>query len=310
VYRWFESIPWDGRNTCKYKGFHELSTAERLTRSRPLTAKRGHVREAVQTPLLMPASSPIGPRGTSRREHNWRVIADPDDEATWPAGLRDYLLQLPLGGSSYTSDLHLDPEVEQRFRDILAGAKCRVYHCTRLLPHELEWVKAEGLIPLTQELIARRIRVLEEVGGMTDAIGAAARGQSDQAAYWRGSREGQVCLILGSRIFSAEPNGAAPLLQGWGGEAVYRNIAGDELTVSPGTPTIVVAAVDFNVEPRPLCFPDACNVFVGLLHELEGPWSDVHLHRGVPPEDILDIWQPGDRSYDRWFEGDHPRFHG
>jgi hypothetical protein len=229
-----------------------------------------------------------------------RVIVDPDDEPTWPAGLKEHLLSVPLDKSLYAPDQRVAPEAATRFLELLAGMKVRMYHCTRLLPHETDWVRADGLVPLTQELIARRVRAFADLYGVSETIRQAVHGQEAHAADESKYREGQVCLFLGSSNFD-DPSSIENLLGAWGGEAVYRNNSeafhgGDSMAF--GTPTVVVAAVDLSADPAPKCFPEACNVFLGRLRGLEQACADVFLRRAVPPEDILEVWQPGCPGYD------------
>jgi hypothetical protein len=229
------------------------------------------------------------------------VIVDPDDEATWPAGLKEHLLSLPLGDSPFAADQCIAPDSERYFNELLQGVKVRLYHCTRLLAHEVEWVRSEGLLPLTQELIARRVHAFADACGPRLTVQEAVQGQEAHAAEERRSREGQVCLILGSANFE-DPGATENLLGAWGGEAVYRNNSDafhGGASLAFGTPSIVIAAVDLVTDPAPMCFPDACKVFLGRLRRLERPCADVHLRRAVPPADILDVWHPGSSGYDR-----------
>src|SRR5215211_481668 len=51
----------------------------------------------------------------------------------------------------------------------LVGERLLAYHCTRLLAHEVEWVRREGLLPLSEDLVGRRIDTAREYGYVDDA---------------------------------------------------------------------------------------------------------------------------------------------
>jgi hypothetical protein len=53
-------------------------------------------------------------------------------------------------------------------------------------------------------------------------------------------------LIAGTAVFREDPDAAAPLLQAWGSEAVYRHAEDGPgaAAMRMGTPTIISAAVD------------------------------------------------------------------
>ena len=44
------------------------------------------------------------------------------------------------------------------------------------------------------------------------------------------------------------------------------------------------------------------NVFVGRLLDVEANYADVHYFTEVPPENVVEIWQPGHPEYDRHAE--------
>jgi hypothetical protein len=95
--------------------------------------------------------------------------------------------------------------------------KVLVYHCTRLLPHERDWIKAEGLLPLTAGLVERRIRAALAGGYLSGAehhellrLNVFARSEQD-------GRENQICVVAGRESFDDPYSGWESLLATWGG---------------------------------------------------------------------------------------------
>jgi hypothetical protein len=226
------------------------------------------------------------------------MIVDLDDEATWPEGIRRYVghQSRHVGGTvRHASDLRPYSTDGDTFLDLLDGRPIRLYHCTRLLPHELEWVQGEGLHPLTEALVRRRIDGARERDLINPVLQAALLRENVFAAGTSDGRQDQVCLIAGTAVFREDPHAAAPLLEAWGGEAIYRRAENGlgAAAMRLGTPTIISAAVDPGGAPRPRCFPGLPEVFIGRHMDMTGTGADVFLPRGVPAVDILDVWQPG-----------------
>ena len=79
----------------------------------------------------------------------WPVIAerdldDPEDDG------------ISAGDLTYC-DPEFSADAGRRLRDALAGHDLRSYHASRLLPHEIEWIRAEGLSLLSPELVERKL---------------------------------------------------------------------------------------------------------------------------------------------------------
>ena len=122
------------------------------------------------------------------------------------------------------------------------------------------------------------------------------------------AREDQVCLILSRRVFVEEVLGCESLLSIWGGEGIY--ITADDMWSELrelGRPAIVVAAIDLSSERgiKHVARAQVQKVFVGIELDLQLAIADVFYRTPVPPEDILDVWHPGDEEYDRF--SDLPR---
>jgi hypothetical protein len=70
------------------------------------------------------------------------------------------------------------------------------------------------------------------------------------------------------------------------------------LLKSLGRPTIVKAAIRVHADSNMhSCFPGLSNLLVGSYKGLNDVHGDVFHHESIPPQDVLEIWQPGDTSY-------------
>lgn len=234
---------------------------------------------------------------------------DVDDVTTWPCDVRAWVDSRATklrGSTTYTNDLRMDDE--DQLLAVVGSRLVRVCHCTRLLDREREVIRAQGLLPLSAELVDNRIRHAQENDEITeDERQAFASGHqfADLACHSRiRFTEGQVCFISSKQMFDRSPSNCEPLLSTWGGEAIYFPLKarhGERLR-SLGRPSIVVATIDFSVAPadRHRCYPSLAKCMVGKRLRLEDSYGDVHYRAPVPAEHIEAIWQPGDREYDRY----------
>lgn len=230
---------------------------------------------------------------------------DVDDRSSWPPRVTEAVGQWAeryRGTTKYTSDLALPLEAEGPFRDLLAGRLLRAYHCTRLLPHEVETVRTGGLRPLTAELIRDRIDAARTHGSISPTEASQLREAHVFATGEQRNRERQVCLILSKRVFRENPQGCEPLLTTWGGEGMYMSSRGAPLRDrfgDLGSPAVVIALLDLgrrNLEHS--VFPALHKVFVGAALGLAGVWADVFYRSAVLPEHLERILQPGDPDFE------------
>lgn len=234
-------------------------------------------------------------------------LVDIDDRTTWPRPLAaavDGLAEAVAGSTSFTSDLRLPFEGEAEFWKLLDGFLVLAYHCTRLLEHEVATVRAEGLRPLSQELVVHRLRAAVEAGDITLEMSERLKaGDYTSRADWRiAQREGQVCFVLSRQTFDNHALACDALLSTWGGEAIYMGEAKRHETYlrTLGRPTIVKAALDLRAGPlKHYTAPDLRKVFVGAALGLDDRGADVHYRDAVPPEHLLGFLHPGNPDYDR-----------
>jgi hypothetical protein len=208
------------------------------------------------------------------------------------------------GITPYVSDLPLPFELEDEFQHGLAGHLLRAYHATRLLPHEVEMIREQGLRLLTEELVLDRVDAAwrhsfvsdEEAEVLRSSHVFAHRGQA-----W--NRANQICLLLSTNSMENRGKGIQWLLRTWGGEAVQMSSGHEHLSERVnqlGNPAIVVADLDLNDGEKHALFPGLHKAFVGRMIGLEGIDADIFYRSPIPPDRIAAIWQPGDPEYDRY----------
>lgn len=151
--------------------------------------------------------------------------------------------------------------------------------------------------------MASRIRSACAAGRLTAAERDTLTSGSVFASGNAAGRPGQVCAVVGRTIFDDDPGAVDALLGLWGGEAIYWAHEGKALAVrlrAMGKPSVVVVNLRPAVTSRASFFaPSPAKLFVGHLLQLPGTCGDVHCYGPVMQEDIVEIWQPGHRDYDR-----------
>lgn len=227
-----------------------------------------------------------------------REPVDPDDPRTWPENVAERIAQLATsldGTAESVSDLDLHDE-EDLFRELLSGHLLRTYHCTRLLDHEVEMVREQGLRALDEDLLHDRFDAALARGYISEQNYAAFHDahvfNGDRSAS---QRQDRVCLILGrSHLESDWPYGVEPLLTTWGGEGLYMGAGALDLRPllkTLGRPSIIVATVDLSEPHRSIpVWPGVANVFVGTALHLEEPGADVIYPRSIPADQVEEVW--------------------
>ncbi|MGA9285801.1 MAG: hypothetical protein WBV85_10205 [Solirubrobacteraceae bacterium] len=227
---------------------------------------------------------------------------DVDNPETWPVEVVDWVrpeAERLRGSTIYTGDLDVSLELEDEFRQLLTRPLV-AYHCTRLLSHEAQAIRCEGLRMLSRQLVDERIARAEQSGDLDGPTASRLRAGNVYALNAQENRDSQVCLVLGRRTFDQPSNRAIPLLEAWGGEAVNGGPQDAETNPVIGRPSIVVAAIDLSVSWRVSpTFPALDKMFVAALLDLQDRTADVLFRAPIASSMVLDIWQPGDAEYDR-----------
>lgn len=233
---------------------------------------------------------------------------DLDDTGSWPADVRRHVLERATGlrgSTSYAGDLDIGLDGDTRFDEAMAGELLLAYHCTRLLPHEAEDIRRDGLRLLDQDLTVSRIQQAEQHGHLSPEQAEELLANTVFARHDTRGRLGQICAVVGRNGFNHDISGVWPLLNTWGGEAIYwaHDRKPSEIYLRQlGTPSIVVISLDLeqpSADRRHSFFPDLEKAFVGRVLNLDGVGSSAHYRAPVSPEHVLDIWQPGSDEYDR-----------
>lgn len=184
---------------------------------------------------------------------------------------------------------------------LLGGRPLRTYHATRLLSHEVESVRSDGLRALTPEHVEHRIADALAVGAIStveaDRLG-------DHTVYVKGingRRSDQVCALLGLIVFSEGSHGVRPLLSTWGGEALYWHANGETLARlrSLGAPSVVVLDLPLTAASWRMS-NEFGSALAGHLAGLLQCTADVFYYASVPASAVVSIWQPGAPDYDRF----------
>lgn len=228
---------------------------------------------------------------------------DPDEPGTWPAGLRAVIAQVVDGvkPGSYVDELDIGFD-DDYVLELFQGRPLRAYHATRLLPHEVDSVKRDGLRRLTEDHIERRIAGAVDVGAIdSEAAGFLLAHTVFVKKHAVENRKDQVCAIAGSNVFTEHPSGVRLLLSTWGGEGIYWCV-GDEMEArlrTLGRPSIVVLDLPLD-GAQWLMFPGLGAVLAACLGRLDSPGADVHYKGAVPASAVVDVWQPGMPGYDQF----------
>ncbi len=236
-------------------------------------------------------------------------LVDIDQPSTWPSDLRQLAEELAIGPRrrhETAGDLQFGDSVELHFAEMLGGHRLRAYHATRLFDHEVAAIRERGLLALSRELVDNRIDDAFERRVIT-------REERDQfleahifapASAWMplvvSAREGSLWFVLSRDNFRGTAEPVQDLLRLWGGEGIYNNREmhrHEKRLAQLGRPAIVVAALDLGDSIHEVSL---AHTFVGRLIQRSRLWVDVSRKGSVPPNDILDIWQPGHAEYDRY----------
>lgn len=229
-----------------------------------------------------------------------KPVIDVDDRSTWTPEISqrvDDWADACRGTTEYTTDLPLRAEDESVFLALFQGLLLRVYHCTKLLPHEKAMIRRSGLVPLSAKLVTGRIDAATTAGTFTDAEADQLHRGHVFATNQQQYREGQVCFVLSKQTLG---RGCEPLLTTWGGEAICRSSGTrhlEERLISIGVPTVVQATIDLFTGSEHLFFATLHKTFVAVALGFRDAGSDVFYRSPVPASQIERIMQAGDEDF-------------
>jgi hypothetical protein len=236
-------------------------------------------------------------------------IVDLADIASWPEAVERLISEkadrLTANRAfkprrQYAYDLSPDDELEDELKAALSDTEIRMYHATRLLPGELEAVRAEGLRSLSDEL--RRAKLDYALGWISEEERALLEGSGP--LHWsdhpQPDRRG-LLYVFGPFGPARYEWGLNPLLYTWGGESIYFGNDRDgplseviaRLTVA-SRPAFIEVGVRVQELNR---WKNLWPSMVGGVLQCKKPWNEWHLRCDIPPERVLDVIQPG---HPRW----------
>lgn len=231
---------------------------------------------------------------------------DPDEPETWPPALTAWVEETSrryLRPQCSTESLGGEPGAPDGALALLDGRPVRAYHSTRLLPHECDAIRGEGLHLLTPELVQRKLTGALDSGALSRAEyhALASRTAYEVQPEWAPSgRGGMVWATVGRSLFRDDPHAVTPLLTHWGGEGIYMQQQDQRAIVADiGTPSIVVLNLHPSEDRHTTCFmPTLSSVLRAVAVGTEDPHADVRHRVPIPASGIVDIWQPGHPEYD------------
>ena len=224
-------------------------------------------------------------------------IVDIDDLVTWPDEVVEF-----IETQSQIFDLGKDSYMSAGNR-VLAGlfdsSFILVYHATRLLPHEIDDIRANGLKILTEELIEKKIREAVHYEYLPKEIGEELRDGSTFKTRAKEKRANQICVVLGKSAFVNKVSSLRPLFGIWGGETINKTIVGlkyRSILTEIGEPAVLKTLLpitgDSHLDEEFLLTLTFIRAFknkapVGSIH-----WKD----RSIQGQYILDILKPADMT--------------
>lgn len=129
--------------------------------------------------------------------------------------------------------------------NILKGSMILGFHATRLLPEEISEILKNGLEPLSENLIKRRLLLIQEMGLISEEIRQELFLHSQANTL---GRAGKVFLFHSTKTCK-DSSGLGRLLGRYGGESLYWYYNNDEskksILRSIGKPAIVLGVIPF-----------------------------------------------------------------
>jgi hypothetical protein len=223
-------------------------------------------------------------------------IVELADPTTWPPAFSKLVTEEAEAGR--LSERWLAGEIrDPQFMDALDGVMLRTYHCTRLTTTEVGWVRDEGLVPLSAELVERKLAQAVTDGHLTDAEVMLYRGRHKGRHR---NRTGRIWLV-GDRADLANDQ-VRNFLEIWGGEAInmtYQRRSAECVRLERvGVPTVVATLLD------PVTERDYAGPGIGLsaVRRMAGVESGTSVCTTVAlgPERIEAIHQPGSQFWDQY----------
>jgi hypothetical protein len=232
-----------------------------------------------------------------------QVAIDLDEKVTWPGAalqLAEAHARRLVDSTEFVGDLDISLEQEDEFRKTFGGRGVLAYHCTRLLPHEVDRICMRGLRRLDERLVRDRIAGALAHGALPAGVLRRAQAGNIYAIRNERGRAGQICFIVGRSIFDEVNHGCVPFLRFWGGEAIRGGPGAAPELATIGTPSLVLAKLNLTTRhDDPYSRPGLAKLFVGSILGIDRLWSTVHYRQPIAADDVQGVWLPGHPKYDR-----------
>lgn len=190
---------------------------------------------------------------------------------------------------------------------LLCGNRLVGYHCTRLLPAEIDSIRKGGLRTLSTDLVTERLCALVDSGKMHPEQRRFILESTilrSHLANQHGNRTGMLWLCP-NRSALRDANGVHRLFRSWGGEALYAGFEDEpyiaNVLTTIGQPAIVKCAIPLpinalygcrapnfisNAVCPPIAYPEPSTNF------------DLSVSRDLKPSEVTDVILFGDPRFE------------
>jgi hypothetical protein len=183
----------------------------------------------------------------------------------------------------------------------------RAWHYTRLTDGEAAGIQANGMLPMSLDLIRRRLDVMVEAGELTSTVADNLFAASPYHEQIEGNRNDKIWLS--SQPFEMDDSMVTGLVTGWGGESlnfVHQEGPIAALLASIGRPRVIEFALPLRITTRiDSAAKDVVDAYSFALG-CEGAWgggSDIVAVESILPEWIVAIHSPGEAHFESFGRG-------
>lgn len=190
---------------------------------------------------------------------------------------------------------------------MMAERTIRAWHYTRLTDGEVAAIRAEGMHPMSLDLIRRRLDAMITAGELEHSVADQLFEASPYHDQYEGSRDDKIWLS--SQPFELDDSMVTGLVTGWGGESLnFDHQEGPMAGVleAIGRPRVIEVALPLRITTRiDSAAKDVVDAYSFSLG-CEGAWgggSDIVAVEPISAEWILTIHSPGEAHFERLGRG-------
>ena len=231
-----------------------------------------------------------------------------DRKDTWPEELAGFVKRaldrirphdLDSNEACELRQLDVSDRIEDDFAQTCGHIKVACYHATRLLEHEIENIRAQGLLVLDDDLRRRKLQLaIDQHPDLLTPSDAELILSTGPHSYQRGAvRDGSVCFVT-PRV-AVKERGLGYLYGQWGGEAIaMTSAAASEVVLRRLDERAVAAIVEFDLALGAFAsYRSPWFIPVGTRLGLQRPWGEARTYASVPSEDVKRIWTSRDPDW-------------